>query len=347
MESAKFSVCTVLNDEIYTLTLHEHILEQINKKTLKVNYIKDIDGYPDKGRKTINIIAKNDSFIYLVEYDGCRLIQLSLKNKKAKIYDIELQENGGFSSIEFFENYVYLFPCRQNYIVKIDIEKNTINKTASVFKNLEPKKDSGMMRTCSGTFCRKNKVYIFMKESNQIAVYDLKNDRFENYFIDTNQCGINAVHTYGNTAYLLDMEGKLWIFNQDTMKLELVIDTLEDNYYFIDFLICDSGLIFLPRFGENIEIYKDGELEIYRNYPEDIKFLKNKGHSKYYGYGEDENYYYVAMHSANYLLMINKHTGEFNWSKIKENYEEYSQYHEGVISEKSVDLREFIEHQIR
>lgn len=349
MESAKFPVGAVIDDYLYTVTLKEHILEKISTKTYEVEYITDFGEYVEKGRKTLNLIKKNGEYIYLFEYDGRRAIQLDVKMKKSKIFKISQDGNGGYISAEFYDNKIYLLPKDNNCITVIDIEKDKIYESEQIFQNNEWNENNieGMSpKVCSCSYLKDTKIYIFSNMTNMVKIYDVEKNSVENKKLTVLQGGVISLQIYNKKCYILDTEGKLWQFNDETNELDFLVDAEGKGTYFVNFIVTDKNIVFLPLFGEKIKIYQDNKLEIYNKYPYDIMFEKYKGHSKFYGYCDDEDNYYVAMHSANYLLVIEKHTGQCKWIKVTEDYQKYLQYHSGVISEKMVSLKEYIAHEI-
>ena len=83
-----------------------------------------------------------------------------------------------------------------------------------------------------------------------------------------------------------------------------------------------NSLIVFPAMDEDINIVDlaSKEIKVYQGYPSDFEYQAagwgwTYGWSQYFGYCEDEDYYYFAMRSANYVLKVNKENGEFIWIK--------------------------------
>lgn len=347
MESEKFPACAIDGDYLYTVTLKEHVLEKINIKTYEIEYILDIGEYVEKGRKTVDLIKKNKGYIYLFEYNGKRAIQLDIKNMKSKIFQISQEEIDGYSSVEFYENKIYLLPRRNNFILIFDTEINQVHRCEPIFKNvkcIERNMENKFEKVCSCSYFKDEKIYIFSSMTNVLSIYDVIKNTIKNIELTLIHGGVKSMQVYNNKSYVLDSENKLWQFNTESCELSFIVDTGEEGFYYGNFIVTDKNIVFLPRFGEIIKIYSDNKLEVYSHYPQDITFENYNGHSKFCGYCDDKENYYIAMHSANYLLIIEKHTGRCKWIKLIENYEKYLEYHDGFISEEKSNLKEYILH---
>lgn len=327
MKKEIFPVCAIKDNFLYCSTLSKHILEKINLYTYEIEYINDIELYELQGRKTVDLLKFNNGYLYLFEYDGKRIIRLGFEGQPTKIFNTGIDTEEGFSSVEFYNNQLYLFPKYTNKFMIMDLDSGMVVGKEKIFEVLDETKIhlneiDVDRRICMGTIQKDNVIFVFSESTDKVACIDLEAQTVKEIKLKIGG-GCSAIQMYNNKLYILDAEGKIWYGEKGVEELELLVDTKYVMGYFRTVIVTDCNIWLIPCFGDEIVVFQDGSLEIYDNYPKDHTFIQTKGHSKFYGYSENCDDYYFAMHSGNYMLTISKKTGNERWIGLKEDALEY------------------------
>ena len=134
--------------------------------------------------------------------------------------------------------------------------------------------------------------------------------------------------------YILTIEGNIYTWDIKHSEIKVIFKYRGKMSYLnlSKIVVTDKNIWCLPAFGDDIVIISGEKVNIYDSYPADFKYHDNI-RSRYYEYCEDRNNYYFAMHSANYILCINKDNGEERWFRpIEPEIEEKIRYHIKNIS---------------
>lgn len=347
MKKEIFPVCAIRDDFLYCSTLSKHILEKINLYTYETEYINDIELYDLQERKTVDLLKFDNGYLYLFEYDGKRIIRLGFEGQPTKIFNTGIDTEEGFSSVEFYNNQLYLFPKYTNKFMIMDLDSGMVIGEENIFEVLDETKIHLKeldidRKICMGTIQKDNVIFVFSESTDKVACINLETQSVKEIKLEIGG-GCSAIQMYNNKLYILDAEGKIWCGEKGVDKLELLVDTKYVMGYFRTIIVTDCNIWLIPCFGDEMVVLQDGSLEIYDNYPKDHTFIKTKGHSKFYGYSENFDHYYFAMHSGNYMLTISKKTGKEKWIELKEDVFEYwKHYCHNPMPEGNFGLKDFI-----
>lgn len=129
---------------------------------------------------------------------------------------------------------------------------------------------------------------------------------------------VDAIYIDEN-IYFLNWFGSIYKWDLKQKQIEIIetLKTEPDETKSVSKIIyAGNKLIVFPSLGEDINILDVStyERKIYQGYPSDFMYQEKKW-SKFYGYCEDDQYFYFAMRSANYVLKVDKQSGEFIWLK--------------------------------
>lgn len=347
MNAAIFPACDVKDNYLYCVTLKEHILEKIDLATYEIEYLDGMDGYSIQERKTVDLVRINGDYIYLFEYDGMRIIQVQPESGRTNIIHVCEEENGGYASVEFYKNKMYLFPQLKNQIIVINLETGEkscfyydAGQADTKWKLGEHELDK---RICSAAYMQEENIYLFSEINNKAVKYSIADGKIEYIPLPYVENGCISVQRKEDACYLLDGSGRICAADKNLGGGSVIIDTEKECPYFGEFVIAGNFVWMLPWFGNEIRICNRKETKVYTDYPEDFRYFKAKTHSQFYRYCEDDKNYYFAMHAANYLLIISKESSEGQWMKLKENCQTYLKYLGGMVRESRFGLDDFLE----
>ncbi len=284
----------------------------MNPDTGDVCFYNILEGFLIKSGDAVDYVQAFNNRIYALEMSGSNILIINFENNKCQYVPLNCN-NKAWSNFVAFERYdfkFYIFPKYENKIVKCDTHNNSITEISNylyTFTEIQ----------CA---CRnENQVWLIPKNMKQIVLFDLQTNKAKYFEISRvlEDC-VDAV-AVGEVIYILNIYGIIYKWNTKNEELQELV------YMETDHVQCETMhriiyagnlLILFPALGEDIKILNlsTNEKEIYRDYPQDFLYHELRW-SKYYGYCEDEKYYYLAMRSSNYLLRIRKSDGKFFWVK--------------------------------
>lgn len=216
-----------------------------------------------------------------------------------------------FAALERVEQNYYIFPKYENRVLIYHIDTNEITETLGDWEIKE------IQCTCRVN----NSVWILPKDSDVMYCYDLDERKSKVY--NLKKMIRNCVHAiyHDGCIYILNMCGEIyqWDIDKTVLRVITCLETISNEIEYMSRIVyAGNKLILLPAYGENIYIVDmtTGQAEIYRAYPDDFYYY-HTGWLKYYGYCENKEYYYFALCAGNYLLKIEKISGELIWIKPK------------------------------
>lgn len=354
-----FPTCVVDGKgSIYCVTHIEHIIEKIDLNRNNVKYIKNPPKYiPTEWGAVDRLLFDNDR-IYLFEENGRRLLEYSLIEKKSRCFELNCNlhicDNYAFCTIE--NNILFVFPSFLNKIIKIDLEDGKvkfkenlcrdINYIFGQEKILYIYDESELNLPCKLYSCGcqiGHEVWLFTERKQLVIRYNLLTETYIEYLLPEYIDGCIHVVQKEKIFYILDAKGNVYLWNFRDGKAELLFTGKSTDKYpcFWRIAITNINIWMLPSIGEDIYIINilTKETKKYDRYPKDYCYYPYPERSKFYGYDEDAENYYFAMHSANYMLIINKFTGKGKWLRPKEaDLDERIKYYKGG------DVKQYNEH---
>lgn len=342
-----FSTCIHISGKIFSFTTFKRIPIMVDLNTEKVNIVDDLMNYDSSFAADYMIGIEKD--IFVLELNGKRLMKFNIDDKKCTYFNIECNKKN-WDNYATFANYgrnLYIFPTFADKIVKIDLVTESVKKFGelyskiySQYKDLDSKEDFTYF-ICG---CQmKNIMWLFQKQSNIVIAYNMEDDTWKEYKILIEICNcIHAVYT-NHKLFILDSVGKVYCWNMTDESPELLADCSNEKNEvntFSRIIVTDKKIFVLPLFGKDIfyiDIYTK-QIEKYDKYPMEFKYFEPEGWSKYYGFCEDNEYYYFAMRSIEFMLSLSKEEGELKWMRVKlplyrEYLKTYMKYNKNIVNE--------------
>ena len=279
--------------------------------------------------------------IYAVSVSGKDLMVYDLDKAKCEYFFLGCDENpwGNFISIFAKNQEVFIFPTSKRAIRVFNIEKKEIK----IINNCEIENTD---YSCSCNI--DDEIWLVPRNGKQILVFNMVTKVFNSMESDLEikNC-VHAIHRKGK-IYILNKFGGIYVWDIKGKKMDCFLaEQGQEKSAYGRIIYAGKRFILLPSLADNIQIIDMDKKEktIYRDYPKDFGYSTRKW-SKYYGYCEDENYIYFAMRSANYILKIDKNTGNIDWVKPilseKEKYQCIVSYSVMLISEQQLSLDELL-----
>lgn len=158
------------------------------------------------------------------------------------------------------------------------------------------------------------------REQAMIEVVNLENNTYQNFIITDSYLGIADMVFSDNKVFILYVSGDVAIYEISTAHLldYYKIDE-QDKSYMKLFWVKDKLWVFPSTKGDIFTIDLSNKLvKKYDGYPSDFQFLFDiPPHPQYAAFSEDEEYVYIGQRSTNYMMLIDKNSGNEKWVQIK------------------------------
>lgn len=317
-----FSTCIMIGEKIYSSTCNGNFLITVNVNESKLDYIHGLKKYRDFVAD--EMICDGDN-IYILEVNGSRLMKYNIRGKNCEYLKIGCEGRGcdNYSVFAKYEKNIYIIPKYKDTIIKIDLDtgKRIENKRKYLSNNQNKYEENLNSNVCFEFGLQSdNLIWLFLCNDRLIVCYDMKLKKWEKYDMPLKMDDCIHGFKYEEKIYLLGSKGIIYCWDTKDYSFVIIADCRRDGSYFNEFgriIIVNEIIYLLPALGKEIlKIYLEtGEKEIYHCYPKDFQYCAPQNWGKYYGYCENEEYYFIAMRSANYILVINKKTGKTSWIK--------------------------------
>lgn len=307
------SNCTIINNEIFLVGIvSAGLLAKLDLDNGKVDYCDIMDGFRVLKKGTIiDFIDHFFNRIYALDSERHTLIVWDFIKLKCEYISLNCKHKLGtnFVAFERYGQDYYIFPKYENKILILHTVENKITEITNYLDGVDEVQ-------CA---CRvDDEVWLLPKDTNVIYCYNLQSASKEKY--DLKKVIKDCVHAIFRDGYIyiLNMDGVIYkwdIEKQELQEITLMRTDPKQKATMSKIIFAGNRIILLPAYGKDIKILDrlTGQAEIYKDYPND--YYDETEWLKYYGYCEDESFYYFATCSGNYMLEIEKQSGELIWIK--------------------------------
>ena len=355
-KDSSFSTCALIGDNIYAFTNHKRLPIKLNLKTKDIVLIEDLKGYDSQFVADEMQQAGNN--IFVLEVNGNRLMEYNIEKRTCRYYEIGCHKEawGNYVAFAKWKEELYIFPKYKDKIIKINIESGKIKEINFLeYAKIVLNSPKDKVIFWYG-FQDKNLVWLFGKKSNLVLVYDLESNTWRKHELSEkiNSC-IHAV-MHNGYMYILSSEGKVYRWDMKNNSIKVLADCgdiKDGENIFFRIAVTEKNIFLFPSLGEDILCIdlKKKQIDKYMTYPPDFMYCGPDEWSKYYGYCEDEDFYYFAMRSMNFIPCVNKRIGNIKWLKLevpafKEYMWFYIKKNKRLLEEKEckiVDIVDYIE----
>lgn len=293
---------------MYFFSSQNGLLTELDMETNNTFYLPMIVDEVCGQAGSIDIVQIHNNKIYALKNAGDGLIEYDLNEDTYRCFNPECAEKlwGNYIYMTEHNSQLFIF-CRAINRVKV-FDCNTKEFTTIEY-------DIENQTFTFGTRVD-DVVWLFPKNGRMVAAFDLNARKVSTYIIDiTFEDAVNCWAEDGE-IYIITIRGDILVWNTE----ETDVDTFrkaKSNEQVGRIVVTEKKIILLPSLGQNIIVIERDTCQerIYEEYPEGFRYEANPGWSKYYGYCRDANKIYFAMRSANFMLIIDKKTGEMSWKK--------------------------------
>lgn len=331
-----FPTCAVVNNKLFYLTDVEHIFEIVDVKNGMVKFMDDPQGYvPGEWTGTDSILRDKKNF-FLLEQNGKRIMKYSPSDYRCLYININLNDYvcSNFAGATIYNEWMYLFPRYRDGIIKVDLNSVSLENKGRLCPDIKYKFDEkeeipSALFACS--YQIENHMWIFTEKAGIVVDYDIAEEKFDRYTLPKTIKSCVRVEYMNGLFYILTMEGKIYTWSPDKQLEQKLYDLGQEKEYpyFGTIVIANEQIWVLPLYGKDVCVIdmKTGKHIIYNNYPIGFSYYAPENWGKYYSYCTNGDYYYFAMHSGNYILTINKKSGQEQWIKPTEIKEEKKNFY--------------------
>ena len=351
-----FSTCVLVDDDIYAFTNFKRLPIKCNLKTKEMILSEDLDGYD--AQFTADEMLRVGNNIYVLELNGNRVMQYDIEQRKCNYYKIGCHKEawGNYVAFAQWKGKLYIFPKYKGEVIKFETESGKVKKISNLFSTIGVDKLSLNSQNDNLFFCYGFQdgsiVWLFGRQSNLVFAYHLETDIWRKYELSEkiNDC-VHAVQ-YSGCIYILSSEGKVYSWDRINNSIKMLADCsdgLAEYNKFARITVTDKNFFLFPGFGKDIFYVdlKNRHMEKYRAYPSDFRYYEPDGWGKYYGYCENENSYYFAMRSMNFIACVNKRAGTLTWVRIilpetEKWRKKYIEHNKNMIDEKECNVKDVL-----
>lgn len=349
-----FTSCVLVEDAIFAFTQCGNLPVKIDLNSKEMRYVDELVGYKPFISEDI---LSGGKFIYALSQDGQKLLRWDLSNQCCSYFEINCgkKEWGNYAAIAGYEGHIYIFPKYTDELVRVNIETGGLERDKHLYKEITPfLKKEGEFDYFTCGCQQENLVWLFQRQKNTMFRYDMADDTWEEHKLSLKVENCVQIVLYSRNVYMLDSGGRIYFWNTETYFMELLADCHEREAGDAEFgrmAVTDKKIYMLPALGKDIICISPvtKETKAYQSYPEHFQYLAPAVWNKYQGYCEDNDFYYFAMRSANYILVIEKSSGQEDWIRINppaqpDWFNAYRKYHENPFYKEIDSVEELLKH---
>ena len=242
--------------------------------------------------------------IYGIDVGGEKVMHIDMADRTATVISIDAKTGfwGNYSYIGKTDDKVVIFTRGKGK--KIEIIKNKVLE-ASI----------------------PDSVFIGGEASFGFVFFDKSGERILKYYKERNVWDEKKTNiSVGQVVYaeesegvcfFMDLDGDIFTYDPRDDSIEKKYSIQAQGGSMIEFFITGNKIIELPSLGDDIFVIDrtSGVSERWDRYPGDFAYVGPKGWSRYDGFNDIDGYRYYSMRTANYLLRVDRETGEIDFLK--------------------------------
>lgn len=335
-----FATCALIGNNIYAFTSFKRLPITVNLQKEEIGLLDNLQNYDSLFVADFMINLGDD--IFVLELDGNRLLRYNIDERVCQYIYIGCHNRswGNYAVFAGYGDCLYIVPKYLDELIRVDIKSGKMERKKNLFSKLNiPVLQSEQLENFiyfGYGYQYRNIIWFFREKSNLVVAFDIEQDVWRKYELsmEINDC-VHAIQ-YNGMLYILSSEGKIYRWDMKGKTVEIWADCSQkskENNIFIRIAVTDKNIWLLPALGEDIFCidFDTRQPCKYVSYPKEIRYCGLKGWSKYYGYCEDEEYYYFAMRYTNAILSLNKQSGKERWIRFR--WLEYKKYIDEYIKD--------------
>lgn len=313
-----FNACAFYKNKLYSITNGESFPVVLDMETKNLSYLDDIsndDCMILPGGLDVAITVNDEIYFFGLDGDSVAIYNITTNSCETIHINCHVQDWGNFAAVTKIENDIILFSSYDANIVKINTQTHNVIYVGRIDHKLHQR--AGEKRFSCG--CRvDNSMWLFGNDQ-VVMEYDMVSGKCKEHFLPVQMKEYADVIYRDNVFYLLGIDGQVINWNLQNNRTKRLVEKQNREAGFMRMLPTYCNIWLLPALGNDIYVIDDRTeaVTIYQSYPKDFEYIGSAEWSKYYGYCEDENRYYLAMRLTNYMLSIDKKTGKEQWLKFE------------------------------
>lgn len=316
MADIMFDTGVIYRDKLYFTANFNKCLAYIDLKDNKAYYINNIQNFRvDYFPTGTDHSYEKDGIIYFVGIDGTSVMIYDVESNRCESIQVNcgLKSWGNYALAAQSKHGIYLFPKLGNKIVKVDYGTNKVNEVRNILNGVTLTEGQSFECGCSNG----ETAWIFDETGKYCVQYHMISGDICKICLNE-EMGLIRHAVYANgKIYILNSKNIVWRLSLDEEHIDkmLSFDMPEDTFGRI--VITQQNMWLLPALGEEIYIwdYNRAAIPISMPYPKDFKYKYMAGWSKYTDAIDYHDYTIMANRLSNYVLWINRLTGEGEWKK--------------------------------
>lgn len=349
----QFTMCACKGRIMFFFENSSNMCMKMDLETYEIAYVEKFENIDMIEQDIADGIEIVKDKIYQLGIKGDCIYEIDLENRKCLRIEIDCHESswGNYATYAYFSEKIFIFPKYKKKIVEFNTNTRKIEYDTNIYDKLEQYYiDRGCAPKGIESGCKVDEVmWLLTDDGKTIVSYNLRSKDIKIFELPCQIIGCQHIVFNNNFFYFLQGDGKIYSWNKEKMSLLLDVKYAESNDFY-RMAITQNNIYILPSLGKNIMIYdiESQELKVLDDYPKDFCYFESRGWSKFYGYCESDEWYYFAMRLANYMLTINKISGEIKWIRpiyptIDDDVRAYKRSSVSLYREEEWDLENYLQ----
>lgn len=305
-----FMAAAVQDNNMYWISELGGFFTRMNLDTYQAEYIP----IPGVEAKNSSVIYAACGKIYAILNGGQGILIYDIDKKTYTVIPLNMQEYmlNMYSSVKRYKDELIIVPAFSERIIRLDI----ISEKIHIDDTLEDSDSGEIKRYHTLTdYCEDNAIWIYLSTKDRLVKYNLDTGKCDEYILPYSVGNIVHVICREDKAYLLTMDGRLYEWNISSGELKNLLEIKDKDISLGRMNYINDKIWLFPHKSDDIYVYdrKEEKLLRYKDYPEDFSYTAPEEMGRYSYSTEDDRYIYMAVHSANYMLAINKENGAGKW----------------------------------
>ena len=362
----QFFYCGVVNDRLYCSLFSDGSIVELDHNTGRMRQLNTVvmcepDCWKDGGMDYLYF----NNMVYIVENRRRKIARYDIKNDECSFFDISGQWYtsliSNYTLATIFADKIYIFPRFDKEIIIFSLTDNCMKNSlyfpfdgVSIPSSDMLAEDPVSAAIFSNAKRLEENVFLTCDALKKIVVFNLFDGgiSYKDYPTGMEQC-IDFI-IKDDILYFLSEYGDVYSYNIVNEEWHC-ISVHGGRLEFGRLLVTDINICLLPCLGKDIFLYdiEDKRFSRYAGYPRDFVYaLRCPEMAKFFARCEDDDWYYMAMCTQNYMLKVSKRTGQLVWIKPKgishdEKMRFYVQKKVLVINESSeYDIYDFLKYKV-
>ncbi len=315
-----FRMCAALEGYLYFFTTGGGAFARMDMATGDVQLIgnasKHIFGKDDASGWMMTI----DRSIYALTNDGRYLVEYQADSgqmSETKI-DCDYYKWGNIAGWFEKDKKIYIYPRGQREEVIFNRDNRNVSRTefATNFPFMP-------FRICK----IENNVYLFGETGNCAVKRTLDTGKEESVILGERIEDVRHIVPRDGVMYILTAARRIYVWDYRINHIKLLCDAVIDDKAY-SMAVLEDRIIIPPFHSDEIQIVdrESGKIFFEKNKPNDFAYYPRAVWGKYIDYCENDDFFFFAANTTNYVLAISKKNGAISWIHPSISSEKLMQY---------------------